>query len=230
MSVSTPSPLPPSPTHRAKNKPLLKKEPGARHSLLVVAGGVGYQSTTQHIRGGNSKISSSLFHFHPHSTFFLWSTVDGWGVGRLTPCSLMGVVLCYSVTRSCKPPLPFPQLVVLNVLDGRLTSLALLLPFRLIRWILLLGMIVSLASQYPISHTAHPTIPLTRTPDVVVSGPNGYRTLYPSAIYDIRAVFDGSIINPGHEGFPTLFYTSTTFGPLGAVAGEVEGVESQSIG
>jgi len=63
-----------------------------------------------------------------------------------------------------------------------------------------------------------------------VSGSEGYHTLYPSAIYDIRAVFDGSIINPGHQGFPTIFYTSTTFGPLGAVAGEIEGVETQSMG
>jgi hypothetical protein len=43
-------------------------------------------------------------------------------------------------------------------------------------------------------------------------------------------VFDGSIINPGVNGYPTLFYTSTTFGPLGAVTNETEGVETQSIG
>lgn len=57
-----------------------------------------------------------------------------------------------------------------------------------------------------------------------------YRTLWPSAIYDIRAVFDGSIINPGFNGYPTIFYTSVTFGPLGAVANETEGVETQSMG
>jgi beta-fructofuranosidase len=64
----------------------------------------------------------------------------------------------------------------------------------------------------------------------VVDGFEDYRTLWPSAIYDIRAVFDGSIINPGFNGYPTIFYTSVTFGPLGAVANETEGVETQSMG
>jgi beta-fructofuranosidase len=63
----------------------------------------------------------------------------------------------------------------------------------------------------------------------IVQGSEGHRTLYPSQIQDIRAVFDGTIIPKGHLGFPTIIYTSVTFGALGAVAGEQEGTESQSL-
>lgn len=49
-------------------------------------------------------------------------------------------------------------------------------------------------------------------------------------MYDIRGVFDGSIIKDGIDGNPTILYTSTNpIGPLGATAGEKEGVETQSL-
>jgi beta-fructofuranosidase len=60
--------------------------------------------------------------------------------------------------------------------------------------------------------------------------PQDYKTIWPSTIYDIRGVFDGSIIKDGYEGHPSILYTSTNpTGPLGATAGEKEGVETQSI-
>jgi beta-fructofuranosidase len=55
------------------------------------------------------------------------------------------------------------------------------------------------------------------------------KTLWPSEYYDIRGVFDGTIIKKGFEGFPTQIYTSTFPGPLGATAKEMEGTETQSI-
>lgn len=55
---------------------------------------------------------------------------------------------------------------------------------------------------------------------------------WPSEVYDIRGVFDGSIIKDGHNGYPTILYTSTFTSRLGAVVpgGEQEGAETQSIG
>lgn len=61
------------------------------------------------------------------------------------------------------------------------------------------------------------------------SGPEGTKTIWPSVLYDIRGVFDGSIIKKGIDGLPTILYTSTFTGPLGAVAGEKEGAETQSL-
>ncbi|ORY65647.1 glycosyl hydrolase [Leucosporidium creatinivorum] len=56
------------------------------------------------------------------------------------------------------------------------------------------------------------------------------KTLWPSEIYDIRGVFDGTIIKDGFNGKPSILYTSTyPGGPLGATVKEVEGVETQSI-
>jgi beta-fructofuranosidase len=54
---------------------------------------------------------------------------------------------------------------------------------------------------------------------------------WPSEIYDMRGVFDGSIIKNGWEGYPTTIYTSTFTGPLGATSdpAEMEGTETQSI-
>jgi beta-fructofuranosidase len=43
-------------------------------------------------------------------------------------------------------------------------------------------------------------------------------------------VFDGTIIKDGYDGKPSILYTSTYPGPLGATVQEVEGVETQSIG
>lgn len=55
------------------------------------------------------------------------------------------------------------------------------------------------------------------------------KTLYPSEIYDIRGVFDGTVFK-GVDGLPTILYTSTSFGPLGATVNERPGTETQSIG
>ena len=54
---------------------------------------------------------------------------------------------------------------------------------------------------------------------------------WPSEIYDIRGVFDGSVIKNGWEGYPTTIYTSTFTGPLGATSDppEMDGAEMQSI-
>lgn len=56
-------------------------------------------------------------------------------------------------------------------------------------------------------------------------------TIAPSALYDIRGVFDGSIIKEGWNGHPTLIYTSTFPGTLGwqSQPPEKEGTETQSI-
>nr|6S82_A Chain A, Beta-fructofuranosidase [Phaffia rhodozyma]6S82_B Chain B, Beta-fructofuranosidase [Phaffia rhodozyma] len=61
------------------------------------------------------------------------------------------------------------------------------------------------------------------------NGSEGYKTIWPSQIYDIRGVFDGSIIKEGIDGYPTILYTSTSFGPLGATLNEAEGTETQSL-
>jgi beta-fructofuranosidase len=56
------------------------------------------------------------------------------------------------------------------------------------------------------------------------------KTLYPSQLYDIRGVFDGTIIPTGWEGFPTTLYTSTyPGGPIGSGVAEIEGVETVSL-
>ncbi|KAH8919330.1 glycoside hydrolase family 32 protein [Atractiella rhizophila] len=57
------------------------------------------------------------------------------------------------------------------------------------------------------------------------------KTLYPSEVYDIRGVFDGSIIQRGWNGYPTTIYTSVFPGPLGATSSppEQEGTETQSL-
>lgn len=56
-------------------------------------------------------------------------------------------------------------------------------------------------------------------------------TIGPSQLYDIRGVFDGSIIQEGWNGHPTILYTSTFTGPLGwkTQPPEKEGTETQSI-
>ncbi|MBW0464760.1 hypothetical protein O181_004475 [Austropuccinia psidii MF-1] len=56
-------------------------------------------------------------------------------------------------------------------------------------------------------------------------------TIAPSQLYDIRGVFDGSVIPTGWEGHPSIIYTSTFTGPLGAMIepAEKEGVETQSV-
>ena len=54
---------------------------------------------------------------------------------------------------------------------------------------------------------------------------------YPSQIYDIGGVFDGSIIKNGWNGYPTTIYTSVFPAPLGAISDPAEnpGTETQSI-
>lgn len=52
---------------------------------------------------------------------------------------------------------------------------------------------------------------------------------WPSEIYDIRGVFDGTIIKDGYNGHPSILYTSTYTTALGATANEIEGSETQSI-
>ncbi|KAG0139082.1 hypothetical protein CROQUDRAFT_70356 [Cronartium quercuum f. sp. fusiforme G11] len=56
-------------------------------------------------------------------------------------------------------------------------------------------------------------------------------TIPPTQLYDIRGVFDGSIIKDGWNGYPTLIYTSASFGTLGYSSHppEKEGTETQSI-
>ncbi|KAJ7136062.1 glycosyl hydrolase [Mycena epipterygia] len=54
-------------------------------------------------------------------------------------------------------------------------------------------------------------------------------TIWPSEIFDIRGVFDGSIMKNGYNGFPTTIYTGTFPGPLGSGTNEAEGAEMQSI-
>ncbi|KAF8530224.1 glycosyl hydrolase [Hysterangium stoloniferum] len=57
------------------------------------------------------------------------------------------------------------------------------------------------------------------------------KTLYPSQIYDILGVFDGSIIEKGWDGYPTQIYTSVFPASLGATSHPAEkpGTETQSI-
>ncbi|KAJ6571789.1 glycosyl hydrolase [Mycena capillaripes] len=54
-------------------------------------------------------------------------------------------------------------------------------------------------------------------------------TLWPSQIYDIRGVFDGSIMKNGYNGFPTTIYTGTFPSPLGSGTNEGVGAETQNI-
>lgn len=56
-------------------------------------------------------------------------------------------------------------------------------------------------------------------------------TISPSQLYDIRGVFDGSVIKNGWNGHPTIIYTSVFTGPLSARSDppEIEGVETQSL-
>ncbi|KAK4055900.1 hypothetical protein OIO90_003157 [Microbotryomycetes sp. JL221] len=56
------------------------------------------------------------------------------------------------------------------------------------------------------------------------------RTIYPSTVYDIRGVFDGTVLKgQGPNGTDAILYTSTHPGPLGATVNETEGVETQSV-
>ncbi|KAJ7190926.1 glycosyl hydrolase [Mycena pura] len=55
------------------------------------------------------------------------------------------------------------------------------------------------------------------------------KTIWPSEIFDIRGVFDGSIMKNGYNGYPTTIYTGTFPGPLGSGTNEAEGAEMQSI-
>ncbi|KAH9821286.1 family 32 glycoside hydrolase [Melampsora americana] len=56
-------------------------------------------------------------------------------------------------------------------------------------------------------------------------------TLAPSQLYDIRGVLDGTVIQDGWNGYPSLMYTSTYTGSLGwdSQAPEKEGEETLSI-
>ncbi|KAJ7660076.1 glycosyl hydrolase [Mycena rosella] len=54
-------------------------------------------------------------------------------------------------------------------------------------------------------------------------------TIWPSQIFDIRGVFDGSIMKNGWNGFPTTIYTGTFPGPLGSGTDEGIGAEMQNI-
>ncbi|KAJ7787149.1 glycosyl hydrolase [Mycena olivaceomarginata] len=54
-------------------------------------------------------------------------------------------------------------------------------------------------------------------------------TLWPSQIFDIRGVFDGSIMKNGYNGFPTTIYTGTFPSPLGSGTNEGVGAETQNI-
>jgi len=57
------------------------------------------------------------------------------------------------------------------------------------------------------------------------------RTMVPTQLYDIRGVFDGTVIKDGWNGHPSILYTSVFTGPIGARSDppEVEGVETQSV-
>ncbi|KAJ7217489.1 glycosyl hydrolase [Mycena haematopus] len=55
------------------------------------------------------------------------------------------------------------------------------------------------------------------------------KTLWPSQIYDIRGVFDGSMMKNGYEGYPTTIYTGTFPAPLGSGTNEGVGAEMQNI-
>jgi beta-fructofuranosidase len=52
---------------------------------------------------------------------------------------------------------------------------------------------------------------------------------WPSQIFDIRGVFDGSIMKNGYNGFPTTIYTGTFPSPLGSGTNEGVGAETQNI-
>nr|CAG26671.1 invertase 1 precursor [Uromyces viciae-fabae] len=56
-------------------------------------------------------------------------------------------------------------------------------------------------------------------------------TIAPSQLYDIRGVFDGTVIKNGWDGNPTIIYTSVFTGPISARSNppEIEGVETQSL-
>jgi beta-fructofuranosidase len=60
---------------------------------------------------------------------------------------------------------------------------------------------------------------------------DSYSVQWPTELYDMRGVFDGSIIMEGWQGFPTQIYASTFTGPLGATADppEMQGAETQSL-
>ncbi|KZP30147.1 glycoside hydrolase family 32 protein [Athelia psychrophila] len=53
--------------------------------------------------------------------------------------------------------------------------------------------------------------------------------LWPSQIYDIRGVFDGTVFQDGFNGYPTILYTSTYTIALGVGTREIPGSETQSI-
>ncbi|KAH9460970.1 hypothetical protein MJO28_009885 [Puccinia striiformis f. sp. tritici] len=57
------------------------------------------------------------------------------------------------------------------------------------------------------------------------------RTITPTQLYDIRGVFDGTVIKDGWNGHPSIIYTSVFTGPLSARSNppEIEGVETQSV-
>ncbi|KAK7046704.1 cytochrome P450, partial [Favolaschia claudopus] len=55
------------------------------------------------------------------------------------------------------------------------------------------------------------------------------RTLWPSQLFDIRGVFDGSIMKNGYNGFPTTIYTGTFPSPLGSGTNEGVGAETQNM-
>ncbi|KAJ7145383.1 glycosyl hydrolase [Mycena crocata] len=55
------------------------------------------------------------------------------------------------------------------------------------------------------------------------------KTIWPSQIYDIRGVFDGSMMKKGYNGFPTTIYTGTFPGALGSGTNEAVGAETQNI-
>ncbi|OAV98565.1 hypothetical protein PTTG_01805 [Puccinia triticina 1-1 BBBD Race 1] len=57
------------------------------------------------------------------------------------------------------------------------------------------------------------------------------RTIVPTQLYDIRGVFDGTVIKDGWNGHPSIIYTSVFTGPIGAKSDppEIEGVETQSV-
>ncbi|KAF8325634.1 glycosyl hydrolase [Cantharellus anzutake] len=57
------------------------------------------------------------------------------------------------------------------------------------------------------------------------------RTMYPDRVYDIRGVFDGSMIIKGWNSYPTTIYAATTVFPLGADVQppEQEGTETQAL-
>ncbi|KAJ7637095.1 glycosyl hydrolase [Roridomyces roridus] len=55
------------------------------------------------------------------------------------------------------------------------------------------------------------------------------KTIWPSDIFDIRGVFDGSVMKNGWKGFPTTIYTATFPAALGSGTDEQEGTETQCL-